>query len=89
VQINQTGTNYQPAYIHLLGVTWSLARGILAECGDFAVEDQQISLSVHTIGGVNDSSAGQQQRVHAARGYGWRIDKASAGGKIQPVRTRA
>ena len=39
---------------------------IFADGGDFSVENQNIRHGIELIGGVNDASAGEKQRIHAA-----------------------
>jgi hypothetical protein len=66
VQVNQAGANNQSAHVHPLNIGRALLCGGLTNGGDFAVENQQVSLGIQAIGGVNNPPAGQQQRVHAS-----------------------
>ena len=65
VQINQAGANNFSSRIEMFDFFGRLGGKIFADGGNFPVENQNIRDGVELIGGVNDASAGEEQRIHA------------------------
>jgi hypothetical protein len=64
VQVNQAGAEYFSGGVEALDFFGRLGGKIFADGGNFPVENQNIRDGVELIGGVNDASAGEEQRIH-------------------------
>src|SRR5882724_87201 len=67
VQIDEARTNDEAFDVQSLNLRGGFQSSIPAKGGNFSVVDQQVRDGIEMVGGINDSSSSEQQRVHGGQ----------------------
>ena len=65
MQIDQARANHEALDIHSFNIRWCLRCDAGTERRDFAIQDQQVCDGIKTVCGVEDTTACEQERIHA------------------------